>query len=48
MNKNITITVVSCLAFVVLVLALTYNRITGGGAEQLTAEELREIGRAHV
>ncbi len=44
MNKNIMITVISCLVFVVLVLALTYNRITGGGPERLTVEELREVG----
>lgn len=44
MNKNIRITVISCLIFVVLVLALTYNRITGGGPERLSAEELRELG----
>lgn len=44
MNKNIKITVISCLVFVVLVLVLTYNRITGGGPERLSAEELRELG----
>lgn len=44
MNNNIKITVLSCLVFVVLVLGLTYNRITGGGPERLSAEELRELG----
>ncbi|MDP2139708.1 MAG: SCO family protein [Gammaproteobacteria bacterium] len=44
MNKNINITVISCLVFVVIVLALTYNRITGGGPDRLSVEELRELG----
>ena len=49
MEKNIKITVITCLLAVVLVLVLTYLRITGdqpGAATvvTLTAEELRELG----
>ncbi|MDO8271752.1 MAG: SCO family protein [Gammaproteobacteria bacterium] len=49
MEKNIKITVITCLLAVVLVLVLTYLRITGdqtgsATAVTLTAEELRELG----
>ncbi len=49
MEKNIKITVITCLLAVALVLVLTYLRITGeqpGSATEvtLTAEELRDLG----
>jgi protein SCO1/2 len=49
MEKNIKITVVTCLLAVLLILAFTYLRVTGGQAEApaavtLSAEELRELG----
>jgi protein SCO1/2 len=50
MEKNLKITVVTCLLAVVLVLVLTYLRVTGNNqtagatAVTLTAEELRELG----
>ncbi len=49
MEKNIKITVVTCLLAVMLVLVLTYLRITGdqpvtATAVTLTDEELRELG----
>lgn len=44
MNKNIRITVIACLAFVVFVLVMTYFRITATPDETLSAEQLREVG----
>ncbi len=49
MEKNIKITVITCLLAVALVLVLTYLRITGEqpgstAAVTLSAEELRELG----
>jgi len=44
MNRNIKITVIACLAFVVLVFVMTYFRITATPDETLSAEQLREVG----
>jgi protein SCO1/2 len=44
MNRNIKITVIACLAFVVLVLVMTYYRTTATPSEALSAEQLREVG----
>jgi|SRR5690554_1996403 len=44
MNRNITLTVVSCLIIVVLVFFLTWYRLTGGFAKTMSAEELRDLG----
>jgi len=44
MNRNITLTVVSCLVLVALVFILTWYRLTGGFAKTMSAEELRDLG----
>jgi len=44
MNKNIRLTLVLCLLFVVLVFAMTYFRITSNNAVTLSPEDLRETG----
>jgi len=45
MNRNIKLTVILCLAFVALVLVLTYLKITRNNtAETMSPEDLRELG----
>lgn len=44
MNRNIRLTVISCVVLVVAVLFLTWFRITGGPATTMSAEELRDLG----
>ncbi len=45
MNRNIKLTVILCLVFIVLVLALTYFRITRNNtSDTMSAEDLRELG----
>lgn len=45
MNRNIKLTVIICFAFVVLVVLLTYMRITrNNGAATMSPEALRELG----
>lgn len=44
MNRNIKITVISCLLFVAMVLFFTYKQTTSTGPRALSAEELRDLG----
>jgi len=44
MNRNIKLTLILCLLFVVLVFVLTYVRITRNNAVTLSPEDLRETG----